>query len=332
MLKLMQKINNTEVAKTFLVFSVFITLFSALAIAQPVAPAAYYGNAVINGRDVPAGSVITAEINGVQKGSVTVQTAGKYGQTTQTEGRLVVQGGEDGDTITFFVQTPQMSNKLQAAETSVWHSLTATNLNLTFTGEEIPISSGAPPSTGSGSGAGAGGGGGAAPQPKPTNGNASTQSNENPVQPTTQITPQGVEVEVYNLDEIFTSTDTVVLSLNKGDVVQFTLGGTVYSVVLSALGPGEAILTVGGKTIPIKLNQDASVDVNNDGKEDISVKASSISDTRARLSFKRAFEPSSITGFAIASPVELGLAAVVIIIIIIAALQLKKRSVSGRKK
>lgn len=150
-----------------------ITLLSGLVAAQPVLPAFYYGDAAINGRDVPVDSVITARINGQDRGSITVTTAGQYG-VPPLEGygdaKLNVQGtiDEDGAEISYFLKAPGLE-EIQATEKGAWHTNTLNEepledyettspFDLTFNGDEV--SDGSDIGTTGSSGGGGGGGGG----------------------------------------------------------------------------------------------------------------------------------------------------------------------------
>jgi hypothetical protein len=45
----------------------------------PLFPNQFYGTVTINGTDTPAGTIITAYIDGESRGSVVTTTAGEYG-------------------------------------------------------------------------------------------------------------------------------------------------------------------------------------------------------------------------------------------------------------
>lgn len=102
--------------------------------ASPAPPAAYYGEATINGEPLPAGTTIVAKIDGEIRGSITVDQAGTYGAAGGFEEKLTVNGSssEAGATVTFHV------GGLRAAETAEWSSGNITQLNLTFRDEQSP--------------------------------------------------------------------------------------------------------------------------------------------------------------------------------------------------
>jgi len=81
---------------------VFIVLAGA-AYAQPAVPCAFYGSASINGRPVPAGSVITAQIDGISRGSIVISEDGTYGGALLDDGKLSVFEGSSGADIIFYV-------------------------------------------------------------------------------------------------------------------------------------------------------------------------------------------------------------------------------------
>ena len=112
----------------------FLTMGMVLLYVQPVLafpplPSSFNGTVKINGSNVPAGTVVSAWINGIQYKTTTVTYISpdmKYllnvpGDDPTT---LPIEGGVDGDTIVFYIGTAQ------AAQTGTWHSGTNVNLNL----------------------------------------------------------------------------------------------------------------------------------------------------------------------------------------------------------
>lgn len=93
-------------------------------------PAAYYGSVTIDGDPAPVGTVITAIIDGEAHGSIEVTNAGTYGGPNALDEKLVVQGAESGDIVTF------VADGVEAAETVTWESGAVTEVNLTF--ENVP--------------------------------------------------------------------------------------------------------------------------------------------------------------------------------------------------
>jgi hypothetical protein len=102
---------------------------AAPAAAVPLLPMEFSGSVTIDGSPAPAGTVVTARINGSDCGSLALTTAGAYGGDALFDERLVVCG-EDGDaqkTIAFFV------DGALAAGTAVYTPGASTRLDLTTT-------------------------------------------------------------------------------------------------------------------------------------------------------------------------------------------------------
>ncbi|WP_292392849.1 PKD domain-containing protein [Methanoculleus sp. UBA303] len=97
--------------------------------AVPLLPAEFWGSVTIDGNPAPAGTVITARIDGRDCGSLTLETAGVYGGDATFDKRLLVCGRDDDakKTITFFV------DGMRAAETAVYDPGTSSRLDLAAT-------------------------------------------------------------------------------------------------------------------------------------------------------------------------------------------------------
>jgi len=87
----------------------------------PPNPCKYHGTVTVNGEKAPINTLISAEIDGMTRGGVNITESGQY--------NLYVFGTE-GSTITFFVQTPTMSDKVQVAATSDYVNAGDIELNL----------------------------------------------------------------------------------------------------------------------------------------------------------------------------------------------------------
>ncbi|VUT27607.1 MAG: hypothetical protein SYNGOMJ08_00154 [Candidatus Syntrophoarchaeum sp. GoM_oil] len=99
---------------------------------RPLSPNKFYGDVTLNGTNAPVGTVINAYIDNELRGSVTVATAGKYGDDFDY---LKVDGHEadDGKTIIFYV------NGVRANETAAWHVMVSPmELDLGAAGEPEP--------------------------------------------------------------------------------------------------------------------------------------------------------------------------------------------------
>ncbi len=92
----------------------------------PTIPHAFYGTVTIGGSDAPVGTVVTAEVGEVQRGSITTTVAGQYGGSGAFDEKLLVSGGiETGAEIKF------KANGTEANETSTFTPGGVTELNLT---------------------------------------------------------------------------------------------------------------------------------------------------------------------------------------------------------
>ncbi len=118
-----------RMARTAWLFILLLAL-AAPAAAVPLLPMEFSGSVTIDGSPAPAGTVVTARINGSDCGSLTLATAGVYGGDALFDERLVVCG-EDGDAqkpIAFFV------SGVLAAGTAVYTPGVSTRLDLTAAG------------------------------------------------------------------------------------------------------------------------------------------------------------------------------------------------------
>ena len=118
--------------KRYRLFTILILTFSLVllcatpALAVPPLPSSFYGTARLNGTNVPAGTVVTAKINGVQYTAYTitmyngntVYSLDVPGEDPDVAG---IQGGKEGDTAVFFIG---------ATQTGTWHSGTNVVLNI----------------------------------------------------------------------------------------------------------------------------------------------------------------------------------------------------------
>ncbi len=106
-----------------------VFLCATPALAVPPMPSSFYGTVKIDGGNVPAGTVVSARINGVEYATSTYQTYNGntvYSLDIPGENSDVasIQGGKEGDTVVFFIGT------LQASQTGAWHSGTNLELNI----------------------------------------------------------------------------------------------------------------------------------------------------------------------------------------------------------
>lgn len=156
------KKHNIAKISVYLIFIFSIVLFGTIVYAQDLPIFTFfYGNATVNGRNVPVDSVLTAKVDGEKRGEITIDNAGEYGRIIG-DYKLGVSGnsGDIGRDIEFYVKL-QGIEEIKADQTFQWKNSSINNLDLTFTGEEIPESkeSGGSPSISGGSSGGSGGGG-----------------------------------------------------------------------------------------------------------------------------------------------------------------------------
>ncbi|MFC2066436.1 CARDB domain-containing protein [Chloroflexota bacterium] len=120
-------------ALIFIILALLLGLWAMPVYAQiPPIPHAFYGNVTINGDAAPVGTIVTAEVNGVQclTCSYTVKVAGQYGDTSESD-YLTVQGSHSGDTVEFFVNGVKDTSK--TAEFLAGGGPTPINLSVTIT-------------------------------------------------------------------------------------------------------------------------------------------------------------------------------------------------------
>ncbi|MBU4204605.1 hypothetical protein KKE19_00385 [Patescibacteria group bacterium] len=96
--------------------------------APPQLPHILYGNVTNNGNNVPVNTVIIAKVGGVEKGRITVSTAGQYGGSGALDEKLLVQGNiSNGAVISFYIGDNSASQTVNFSSGSIQQ------LNLTFT-------------------------------------------------------------------------------------------------------------------------------------------------------------------------------------------------------
>ena len=116
----------------WLMLSVFKSSASAGPLMVPPLPSSFYGTVRVNGDYVPAGTIISAWINGVQYletqtliyNGESVYTIDVAGDDPSTPG--IIEGGIQGDTIAF-----QIGSNL-AEQTAIWQTGTNIELNLSI--------------------------------------------------------------------------------------------------------------------------------------------------------------------------------------------------------
>ncbi len=124
------KIKNIFTALFLVIALVFSNVSTALA--MPPVPSSFNGTIKLDGADVPAGTVISARINGVEYASMeAILYAGDSVYFFDVPGEdpdiAGVQGGVPGDTVVFYI------GSYVADQTALWQSGTSIELNLTGT-------------------------------------------------------------------------------------------------------------------------------------------------------------------------------------------------------
>ncbi len=325
-----KKFTNKKMLTSIMLIAFILMIVPVLA--APSLPSAFYGDAAINGRPVPAGSVITAEINGVQKGSITTTTEGKYGGYYAADGKLVVYDGRNGDEVLFYIQTPQMTNKIVAAQKGTWLAGSNQKLDFTFTGTEVlkPAGSSGTPSGGSGGGGGGGGSSGTSSKTitNPDDGTKTTVT-------TTEANEQGVQSTVQDMGNNLLSLVTVEVTLTQGDSALFNLYKK-HELKLKVLGSDAAIVTIDGANTLINFDESIDVDLNSNQESDLKIRLTRIAGNKATFELTKLAavsapaEGAGITGLAFGDGLDANTAIIVVVIIIIIILAyflLKKRSV-----
>jgi len=104
---------------------------ASLAHGIPSIPHAFHGTITIDGSDAAIGTVITAKVGGVEKGSYTTTAAGQYGNAAELDYLVVQDDIETGATIYFY------ANGNVANETYAFSQGAVTELNLTVTTLEV---------------------------------------------------------------------------------------------------------------------------------------------------------------------------------------------------
>jgi hypothetical protein len=285
---------------TLSALTAFIMLISVAAAQQgPVMPHAFFGSAEINGRAVPANSVITAEVEGVVRGSVTLRQDGTWGQAAPDE-PFVVQNAQNGQEIIFYVQTPQMTNRIQASETATFQSGAVDDITLTFNGEERLKESGDPGSPGSSGGSSSGSSGGS--------------SGGDQEEPETVEEPQEGKVTDLEL-----GTEPASLEMGSKDTANIILNGEGYPILLKSMSDFSVLLECNGETTVIGEGEKREIDLNGDYVTDVSISLERIEDGKAFLTFAELEKSTAeagvegLTGFAVANPVMSGLITIIII-------------------
>jgi len=103
----------------------------------PTIPHAFYGTVTISDSPAPVGTVVTAEVGGVECGSITTTVAGQYGGSGAFDAKLTVSGEiETGATISFFANGIEDTTHSYAFSPG---TVTELNLAVTITDDTAPL-------------------------------------------------------------------------------------------------------------------------------------------------------------------------------------------------
>jgi hypothetical protein len=103
-----------------------ILCVTSIACAAPLLPGEFYGTVYIDGSPAPAGTNITAVIDGQIAGFTITSDPGVFGGVGPFDARLPVVGSADGQEISFAI------NGNPASETAVFHPGTTGQVGLSF--------------------------------------------------------------------------------------------------------------------------------------------------------------------------------------------------------
>lgn len=250
--------------------------------ADPVC--SFYGSVIFDNTNAPAGSVITAEINNVIKGSVTVQEEGKYG--SEEDGKLDVYNGEDGDTVEFFIKVPGYSKRIESGITATWIDGRIRILNLVFSSP--------------------------AEDDDTTDSDSNDNNNDNPVVNTQQgtdntntdneLSSESTKTKSDDGDE--TSEDengNEKIEMRTGDERTFNVNGKDYIIKVKSTSDFGVLISIDDENnMVIGKGETEELDLDGDGETDLTVTLEDISSGVATLTFikpeKSDSNESPITG------------------------------------
>jgi hypothetical protein len=125
--------------------AMIVSLMGCEVFASPQLPCEFYGTVAITGTPVPAGTMISAYVNGVKQGSIGVKEPGVYGGVGTFDERLIVLSGENdfsggAPSITFRI------GEKTADQTATYTPGMSKELDLSIGAGIGPLSSNATPS------------------------------------------------------------------------------------------------------------------------------------------------------------------------------------------
>ena len=113
-------INNGIVLLFISGLSVLLLAAPAASEGPPVMPMLLYGDIQVNGQSAPVGTIIAAYVGDTQLGSIQVEEAGQYGDKPNRF--VVTEPSGDIKEIHIYIQTPSMSEAVEAEQTFEWDS------------------------------------------------------------------------------------------------------------------------------------------------------------------------------------------------------------------
>lgn len=122
------------------ILSLLILMIASIATvsASPQLPCEFYGAVSISGSPAPVGTEITAYVNGVKQGSITVKEPGRYGGTGTFDERLIVLSGENDFTGGAPMITFKIGDKV-ADQTATYTPGTSTEMAMTSGGTPVVV-------------------------------------------------------------------------------------------------------------------------------------------------------------------------------------------------
>ena len=120
----------------FIIAGVCIAVCGLVSAASPQLPCEFYGTVTVMGSPAPAGTLITAYVNGTNQGSITVTEPGKFGGMGTFDERLIVMTGEND----FANGVPKITFKINdspADQIANYQPGASTSINLTIGGEPV---------------------------------------------------------------------------------------------------------------------------------------------------------------------------------------------------
>ena len=217
-MRILKKRIFTLLPTIFLMIVVLVFNVSAQEDNNPQLPHLFYGTSMVDGKDMPVGTVIIAKVGGEEKGRITTTEVGKYGGLSADQDKLLIQGGiEDEAIIEFYVST------IKANEDASFKSGEIQELNLTW---DLP--------TGVVVGESSGGGGG---------GNSENLENLGPIAPEVITPAEEPKTAEKETEEITAPALTPAVSTIPAPTGFAALTGNIIATITT---PGGAIVAIVG--------------------------------------------------------------------------------------